>query len=184
MLDSATSLPVPGVRQGVAISLSYWALQFASWGCYFWAQASGEVVFADVPWSKAVTLWGGFCISGFALTHLLRWIIKRRRWLSLPPRALLIRMPIAIALLASTLYVVTIVLSLAEYNTSVAPIFGALYRRLPHGGQLFNQFVNSLIVTLIWVGVYLGFAVQRHRHDAQPETRRDARDARRQGSGA
>jgi sensor histidine kinase YesM len=167
MLDSATSLSVPGVRQGVAISLSYWAPQFAGWGFYFWAQASGEVVFADVPWSKAATLWGGFCISGFALTHLLRWIIKRGRWLSLPPRALLIRMLIAIALLASSLYVVTIVLSLAEYKTLVAPIFGALYRRLPHGGQLFNQFVNSLIVTLIWIGVYLGFAVQRHRHDAQ-----------------
>jgi LytS/YehU family sensor histidine kinase len=27
--------------------------------------------------------------------------------------------------------------------------------------------VNSLIVTLIWVGLYLGFAVQRHRYDAQ-----------------
>lgn len=167
MLDSATSLSVPRVHQGVAISVSYWALQFAGWGSYFWAQASGEVVFADTPWSTAATLWGGFCVSGFALTHLLRWTIKRRRWLSLPPRTLLIRMLIAIALLASTLYVVTIVLSLAEYNTLVAPIFGALYRRLPHGGQLFNQFVNSLIVTLIWVGVYLGFAVQRHRHDAQ-----------------
>jgi sensor histidine kinase YesM len=166
MLDSATSLSVPRVRQGVAISVSYWALQFAGWGFYFWAQASGEVVFADTHWSTAATLWGGFCVSGFALTHLLRWIIKRGR-LSRAPRALLIRMLIAIALLASTLYVVTIVLSLAEYNTLVAPIFGALYRRLPHGGQLFNQFVNSLIVTLIWVGVYLGFAVQRHRHDAQ-----------------
>jgi LytS/YehU family sensor histidine kinase len=32
---------------------------------------------------------------------------------------------------------------------------------------LFNQFVNSLILTLIWVGLYLGFAVQRHRYDAQ-----------------
>jgi sensor histidine kinase YesM len=166
MLDSATGLSVPR-RQGVAISVGYWALQFAGWGLYFWAQASGEVIFADTPWSKAATLWGGFCVSGFALTHLLRWIIKRRRWLSLPPKALLIRMLIAIALLASTLHVVTIVLSLTEYNTSVAPILGALYRRLPHDRQLFNQFVNSLVVTLIWVGLYLGFAVQRHRYDAQ-----------------
>src|SRR3984957_3276942 len=122
MLDSATSSSVPRSRQGVAISVAYWALQFADWGLYFWAQASGEVIFADVSWSQAATLWGGLCVSGFALTHLLRWIIKRRRWLSLPPKALLIRMLIAIALLASTLHVVTIVLSLTEYNTSVAPI--------------------------------------------------------------
>jgi two-component system sensor histidine kinase AlgZ len=167
MLDPATSLSMPHSRPGVATSVAYWSLQFAGWGLYFWAQASGEVIIADMPWSKAATLWGGFCASGFALTHLLRWSIKRRRWLSLPPRALLIRMLIAIALLASTLDVITIVLSLAKYHTPVAPILGALYRRLPPNGQLINQFVNSLIVTLIWVGLYLGFAVQRHRYDEQ-----------------
>ena len=167
MLDSAISPSVPRSRQRVATSVGYWALQFTGWGLYFWAQASGEVIFADVSWSKAATLWGSFCVGGVASTHLLRWIIKRGRWLSLPPRALLIRMLIAIALLASTFDVITVVLSLVEHNTPVAPIVGALYRRLPHGGQLFNQFVNSLMVTLIWVGLYLGFAVQRHRYDAQ-----------------
>ena len=167
MLDSATSLSEPGSRQGVATTIGYWAMQVAGWSFYFWGQASGEVIFADVSWSKAVTLWGGFCIAGFASTHFLRWIIKRGRWLSLTPGTLLIRMLVAIALLASTLYVITVVLSLLEYGTPVAPLMGALYRRLPHGGQLFNQFVNSLIVTLIWVGLYLGFAVQRHRYDAQ-----------------
>jgi LytS/YehU family sensor histidine kinase len=98
---------------------------------------------------------------------LLRWIIKRGRWLSLTPGALLIRVLIAIALLASTLYIITVLLSLLEYGTPIAPMLGAFYRRLPHGGQLFNQFVNALIVTLIWVGLYLGFAVQRHRYEAQ-----------------
>src|SRR6267378_2682807 len=131
MLDSATSFSVPHSRQGVATRVGYWALQLAGWGLNFWAQTSGEVIFADVPWSKAATLWGGICVSGFALTHLLRWIIKRGRWLSLAPRALLIRMLIAVALLVFALYLITIVLSLAEYNTSVAPILGAFYRRLP-----------------------------------------------------
>jgi Histidine kinase len=167
MLDSATSLSLPRSRRGVASSVGYWSLQLAGWGLYFWAQASGEVVFADVPWSKAATLWGSICVSAIALTHLLRWIIKRRRWLSLPPGALLIRMLLAIALLASALDVITTILSLAKYNTPVSPILGALYRRLPLDGQLLNQFINSLIVTLIWVGLYLGFAVQRHRYDAQ-----------------
>jgi hypothetical protein len=158
---------VPRSREAVARRLTYWALQFAGWGFYFWAQASGEVRFADAPWSKAATLWGGTCVSGIALTHLVRWIIKRGRWLSLPPKALLVRMMIAIALLASTLYVINIVLSLAEYNTPVAPIHNAFYRRLPPNGQLINQFVSSLVVTLVWVGLYLGFAVQRHRYEAQ-----------------
>jgi len=167
MLDSATSLSVPRSRQRVVTSVAYWALQLAGWGLYFWAQASGEVIFADVPWSKAATLWGGVCVSGFCANAFAALDHQRGRWLSLPPRALLIRMLIAVALLVFALYLITIVLSLAEYNTSVAPILGAFYRRLPPNGQLINQFVGSLIVTLIWVGLYLGFAVQRHRYDAQ-----------------
>jgi sensor histidine kinase YesM len=167
MLDSATSLSVPRSRQAVATRMGYWALQLAGWGLYFWAQASGEVIFADAPWSKAAVLWGGVCVSGFALTHSLRWIIKRGQWLSLRPGALLIRMLIAVVLLVGALFAVTTVLSRVEYHTSVSPIMGALYRRLSHGGQLFNQMANSLIVALIWVGLYLGFAVQRHRYDVQ-----------------
>ena len=116
MIDSATSLAVPHSRRGVATRVAYWALQFAGWTLYFWSQASGEVIFADVPWSKSATLWGGICVSGLALTHLLRCIIKREQWLSLPPRALLIRMLLATALLASTLFVINIVLSLMEYG--------------------------------------------------------------------
>ena len=166
MLDSA-AYPFKLKSRQAASSVAYWALQFAGWGLYFWSQASGEVIFADVPWSKAATLWGGICAGGFALTHLLRWIIKGRQWLALPPRALFLRILIAVVLLASALFVINIVLSLAEYGTPVAPILGAFYRRLSPDGQLFNQFIGSLIVTLIWVGLYLGFSVQRHRYKAQ-----------------
>ncbi|HXI47744.1 MAG TPA: histidine kinase, partial [Steroidobacteraceae bacterium] len=167
MLDSATNLAVPHPRRGITGSAAYWTLQFAGWTLYFWSQASGEVIFADVPWSKSATLWGGLCISGLALTHLLRSIIQRERWLALPPRALLVRMLIALALLASALFVINVGLSLMEFGTPVAPILGAFYRRLSANGQLFNQFINSLIVTLIWIGLYLGFAVQRRRYEAQ-----------------
>lgn len=167
MTDFAISPRVLPSRQGMASGVAYWALQFAGWAFYFWAQASGEVIFADASWSTATALWGGFCAGGIALTQLLRWSIKHGQWLSLSPRALLVRMLISIALLSTVLYVITVVLSLLEYHTPVAPILGALYGKLRLGGQLFNQFVNSLIVTLIWVGLYLGFAVQRHRYDAQ-----------------
>jgi hypothetical protein len=167
MLNPATSPTVPRSRQRAATSVAYWALQFAGWTLYFWSQASGEVIFADVPWSKSATLWGGICLSGLALTHLLRSIIKREQWLALPPGALLVRMLIATALLAATLFGINIALSLMEFGTPVAPILGAFYRRLSPGGQLFNQFVSSLLVTLIWIGLYLGFAVQRHRYEAQ-----------------
>jgi len=154
-------------RPAVATRVAYWTLQLAGWGLYFWAQASGEVIFADVPWSKSAALWGGFCAGGFGLTHLLSRTIKHRRWFSLPPRALIIRMLIAIALLASTLDLITVVLSLVIYQSPVAAIIGAFYRKLPLSGQLINQFVNSFVVTLIWVGLYLGLVAQRHRYEEQ-----------------
>jgi LytS/YehU family sensor histidine kinase len=148
-------------------ALGYWALQAVGWGFYFYAQASGEVIFASESWHRAALGWGVYCVAGIALTHLLRWIIRSRGWLSLPPWAVLVRMSIATVLLTSTLDTVNVVLSLAEYHNSVTPIFSALYRRLTHRGQLINQFVASLAVTLIWVGLYLSFAVQRYRYSAQ-----------------
>ena len=48
--------------------LGYWALQLAGWGFYFYAQASGEVIFASVPWSQAAMLWGGVCLAEVGLT--------------------------------------------------------------------------------------------------------------------
>jgi sensor histidine kinase YesM len=154
-------------RPRVATSVVYWILQLTGWGLYFWAQASGEVIFADVSWSQAGSLWGGFCAAGLGVTHLLSRIIKRRRWFSLPPRALIIRMLIAVALLASALDLITVALSLQIYHSPVAAIIAAFYRRLPLSGQLVNQFINSFVVTLIWVGLYLGLVAQRHRYDEQ-----------------
>jgi hypothetical protein len=148
-------------------AVGYWALQTVGWGFYFYAQATGEMIFAGESWQRATLGWGAYCVCGVALTHLLRWIIRSRGWLSLPPWALLVRMCIATMLLASTLDTVSVVLSSVQYHSSVTPIFGALYRRLPHRGQLINQFVACLAVTLIWVGLYLSFAVQRYRYSAQ-----------------
>ncbi len=167
MLNSVINLPSSHSRQRVIIRVAYWALQLLGWGFYFHAQMTGEVIFAGVTWHQATVVWGGMTVSGFALTHALRFIIKRNVWLMLTPRALLIRMFIAVTLMTSTLQVINIALSRMEYNTSIAPIYSAMYRALPHNGQMINQFITSLILILVWVGLYLGFAMQRHRYEAQ-----------------
>ena len=66
-MRSATAAPEDKIG-----TVAYWLLQFLGWGFYFYAQASGEVIFAQMPWSKAGTLWGGVCLGNIALTHLLR----------------------------------------------------------------------------------------------------------------
>ncbi len=148
-------------------SLGYWALQILGWGFYFYAQASGEVIFASEPWSKASTLWGPVSLAGVGLTHLLRWFIRRHGWLSLPPFALLGRVIAATLLIATASYLLTQALSQAVYGTPVAPIVTAFYHRLSSSGQLRNLFIIILAVHAAWVAIYLAFAVLRHRYQAE-----------------
>jgi sensor histidine kinase YesM len=147
--------------------VAYWLLQLLGWSFYFYAQASGEVIFAQVPWSKASTLWGGVCLAGIALTHLLRWIIKRQGWLALKPGALMGRMLVAVLLISIVAYGNTIALSGAVYGTTVTPIASAFYHRLTVGGQLRNQFIFMMVVHGAWVAIYLAIAIQRHRYRAE-----------------
>ena len=147
--------------------MGYWILQLLGWGFYFYAQASGEVIFAQQPWSKAGTLWGGVCVAGIALTHLLRWIIKRQEWLALRPAALMVRIATAVLIISIVAYLNTLALSEAVYGTMVTPIASAFYQRLDLGGQLRNQFIFMLLVHAAWVAVYLAIAIQRHRYRAE-----------------
>jgi sensor histidine kinase YesM len=147
-------------------SLGYWTSQLIGWSLYFYAQASGEVIYASVPWSKAATLWGGICLTGIGLTHLLRWAVKRHAWLALPPAALLTRVILGILLVSLISCLVTVLLAQALYGHPVAPIRAALYHRLSLAGQLRNQSIAVVSVYVIWVAVYLSFAMQRHRYRA------------------
>jgi sensor histidine kinase YesM len=148
-------------------TIGYWLLQVLGWGFYFYAQASGEVIFASVPWSSAATMWGGVCLAGIALTHSLRSIIKRRDWLGLPPGALWWRIIAAFVLISTASYIVALALSEALYGSTVAPITAALYQRLDFPGQLRNQYILILAVHGVWVAIYLAFALQRRRYEAE-----------------
>jgi hypothetical protein len=146
---------------------AYWILQLLGWSFYFYAQASGEVIFASQPWSKAATLWASLCVLGIGLTHLLRWAIQRLGWLGLPAAGLWSRIAAATLLIAALSWLASLALSSAVYGTPVAPITGAFYERLGFSGQLRNQFVFFLAVHGTWVAIYLAFATQRHRHQAE-----------------
>jgi LytS/YehU family sensor histidine kinase len=106
-------------------------------------------------------------LAGIGLTHGLRWTIKRRGWLTLPPAAFVGRVVGATLLMATASHLLTTVLSQAVYGTPVAPIAGAFYQKLTQGGQLRNQYILMLVVHTAWVAIYLAFAMQRRRYDAE-----------------
>jgi hypothetical protein len=143
---------------------AYWGLQLLVWGFYFWVQASGEVVLAAAPWSKAGTLWGGVCFAHIALTDLLRRAAKRYGWLERPPGALLVRVLLGLLLVSLASFLITTLLSQLVYGTPVAPLMGSLYAKLSGRGQLSHQFMSCLVFDLMWVAIYFGFAMQRHRY--------------------
>jgi hypothetical protein len=152
-------LPNSRVRQ-----LAYWGLQLLGWGFHFWAQASGEVVFAAVPWSKAGTLWGGVYFANIALTDLLRRVAKRNAWLEQRPGALFFRVFVGLLLVSLASFLITTWISQLVYGTPVAPIMGTFYGKLSARGQLINQFISCLLFDVMWVAIYFGLAIQRHRH--------------------
>src|SRR5258705_9981925 len=96
-------------------NLGYWALQLLGWGFYYYAQASGEAIFASVPENKAATLWGVVSLAGIGSTHLMRWAIRRFGWLALPPVAFVIRIVAGTLLIATTSYLITLAMSQAVY---------------------------------------------------------------------
>jgi sensor histidine kinase YesM len=125
------------------------------------------VIFASVSWRQAATLWGTICLAGIGLTHLLRYVIRRRGWLALKPGALLGRVGAATLLASVIAYLFTLGLSEAMHGSPVTPIAAAFYARLDFEGQLRNQYILNLIVYVAWMAIYLAVAMQRHRYQAQ-----------------
>jgi len=148
-------------------ALGYWVLQLIGLGFYFYAQATGELIFASAPWNKAATLWGGVSLAGLALTHLLRWVIRHTGWLALPSAALWTRIIFSTLLVATLSALLTRLLSQAVYGNDVAPITAAFYEKLTRSGQLRNQFILISIVYGAWVAIYLAFAMQRRRYQSE-----------------
>jgi LytS/YehU family sensor histidine kinase len=112
-------------------------------------------------------LWGGVCVAGIALTHLLRATIRRFGWLSLPPAALLMRVAIATLLVSIAAFCITTALSEAVYGNQVTPIAQAFYVKLAPDAQLRNQYIFMLLVHGAWVAVYLAIVMQRRRYLAE-----------------
>jgi len=122
------------------------------------------VIFAQVTWSRSSVLWGGVCVAGFALTHGLRALIRRRGWLALPPGALGVRIVFATLLVAAITYGLATALSQAVFDNPVAPITQAFYQRLDHEGQLRNEAIFFVIVYAAWIAAYLAITLQRQRY--------------------
>jgi hypothetical protein len=146
---------------------AYWAAQLAVWGWHFWWQASGEVIFAQVPAGRAAIVWGGMCLTGIVMTDLLRRLSGRQGWLELPTPALLARLTLSLLALTLTSCAVIIALSLAMYGSPVTAMGQVVYRNLPLSTQVFDQLLNLFLWHLTWIAAFFTVMLMRRRYELE-----------------
>jgi sensor histidine kinase YesM len=151
--------------------LTFWTVQIVIAIAYFWAQGSGEVIFASVPWKKAGVLWGVITVTTILSAAVIREISKRRAWLELPPRALFRRALFATVLASLLTFGLTVAVSDWVYGQLIPPILATFYQKLPLSNQLFNSYINTLVVFVVWTCGYFAIVIQRQR------TREEVRQA-------
>jgi hypothetical protein len=154
----------PGGRQS---GLTYWGLQLGCWGFFFWTQTEREVLHGEVPWRDALALWGAICLVSLFLTHILRGVTKIHGWFALPARTLFVRALVSIGILSAIQCGFSVIAALWIYGQPVSMMYAGMFRKLPLGWQLLNQFISTSSMIMVWVALYCGIMLQRRRHRAE-----------------
>lgn len=148
-------------------SLLYAGLQWGCWGVWFWVLASGEVLLGEVPWRKALLVWGVVALAALCLTHALRGASKVDGWFALPVRPLVARALISMAVVSAILCGIAVLVSLGVYGSPVSRMSANVLYKLPVSVQVLLQGVAISATIVAWVALYFGFTSQRWRYRAE-----------------
>jgi LytS/YehU family sensor histidine kinase len=123
----------------------YWSLQLAGWGAYF--SLCAIVMFAYNPKLIGIVAWVFILASHLFISHVLRFVIRRRRWLDSSPGTLAAKLFGACLLAAFTV------------NLLVAPIPPLLgLNSVAEQFSMFRMFVPySFLLFAVWTLIYLAF---------------------------
>lgn len=133
---------------------AYWWCQAGGWGAFFLFTVSTSPGFAAFSWHIV----GGYfllCSSGLLITHALRALILRRRWLDLPIAKLLPR------ILATNLGLAVILVAIVWVYFIFLPPPKLVSWRHDRAATvaIAATFVsNDFIILALWSGIYFGVA--------------------------
>ena len=135
----------------------YWACQIGGWGAY---SAIGLWIgVLDTGWRPSVVIgYVLFFLYSIGLTHVLRGVIRRRRWTSLPLHR-------ALARLAAASVVIGVVQS-----TLVVGVYTAIEGRLgvwSERSSIAYLFIGVSVFTTIWTILYLTITTMRHSREVR-----------------
>ena len=138
---------------------AYVLCQLAGWGA--WA------VFSAVPYSgtsgahygAVLFSYGLYSVYGLITSHLLRFVMRRRRWLELPIRSAIVRVIpavlICVAVMMSALYYINVRL-LDLFNPGVFTV-----------AFLEGASINTCLLYGAWMTIYVSVYSARRRHQAE-----------------
>jgi two-component sensor histidine kinase len=135
----------------------YWICQACGWGAYSLVGLSTAVL--DHGWRPSATY--GYLLFFFyniGLTHLLRDVIRRRNWRSLPLGWLLVRLALACLLIGSIQ--TALVVGIYRVIEGSIGVWG-------EKGAVAWLFMGVTIATTVWVILYLTITTLRHSRDTR-----------------
>jgi LytS/YehU family sensor histidine kinase len=134
----------------------YWLCQICGWGAYSAVGISSLVL--EHGWTRDVWGYLFFFLYNIALTHLLRSIIRRRNWTSLPLPRVLVRLAAA-----------SIVIG-AIQTALVVGVYTALMGSIgvwSDKSSIAFLFMGVTVATTIWNVLYLAITTMRHSREAR-----------------
>ncbi len=134
----------------------YWLCQICGWGAYTAVGVSSSVL--EHGWTRDVLGYAFFFVYNILLTHLLRTIILRRKWTSLPLPRVLARLAVASLVIG------------AIQTALVVGVYTALMGSLgvwSDKSSIGFLFMGVTIATTIWTILYLAITTMRHSREVR-----------------
>ena len=131
-------------------SAAYWTCQTAGWSLY--ALANVGLSLALDRLTAPTALFGvGVATLGLAVTHVIRAVVRRRRWLDLPVRGLAVRV-VAVSTVAAAFMVVVVGWATAAFGEAV----GLAAPSVPFHAFVVVAFTNWSFLLGGWTAAYVG----------------------------
>ena len=146
---------------GRETAIAYWACQVFGWGALPALVAAVKWGEVDAETRASLAL---FFVVGILLTHLLRREIRRRRWLTLSTKGLLVRLGIAIPLLSAI-----------QNSLGVGCEF--VFRAEPSINSALEGWAIEAVLMTLWVALYVVLTGPRRHREMRMQLQLALREA-------
>jgi hypothetical protein len=142
----------------------YWLVQAVAWSLYGAANAVAAVLMIHLPWRRAAAEMAFISVLGLALSHALRFLIRRGGWQSLSLNSRIPRIFAASLVLGALAGLLTTAWGFSAWRSDELVIrLPALQPLVP----FFVQTLNWMLLFAIWSALYLAALAVRHHKSAE-----------------